>query len=310
MHLVGGGHDEHCTLALGHPGQQVTQHAPRHAAILATAAGQALLDLVDPQHARGQLLGRGQCVAQVLLRFAVVLVVQGAEVQAQQRYFETGRGGLGQHRLAAALHAQQQHALGRVQPRRGVAADEDRAALLDPALEAAGTGDVAEARAVVFVVQMAAAVEQLELQFRQLRQVAGVERAVGEDQLTGDASRVQQVQALQVAHDLPDRFLLGLDAASAVLAHVVGRLFAHHLEQRVGVGQARAETHRQRLQVFGQLDLRPHQHHHVRLAVPALHDVAQLALAAGVAQVGMEIEQQVDAALVGLLHRLQRGAGI
>ena len=48
-------------LALGHPGQQVAEHAPRHAAVLAAAgAGQALLDLVDPQHARRQLLGRGQ----------------------------------------------------------------------------------------------------------------------------------------------------------------------------------------------------------------------------------------------------------
>ena len=39
-------------------------------------------------------------------------------------------------------------------------------------------------------------------------------------------------------------------------------------------------------------------------------DLPQLALAAGVAQVGMEIEQQVDAALVGLLDRLQGGAGV
>jgi len=44
--------------------------------------------------------------------------------------------------------------------------------------------------------------------------------------------------------------------------------------------------------------------------VAALDQVAQGALVAGVAQVRVEIEQQVDAALFGLADHLQGGAGI
>jgi len=48
----------------------------------------------------------------------------------------------------------------------------------------------------------------------------------------------------------------------------------------------------------------------VGLAVAPLDQVAQGALVAGIAQVGMEIEQQVDAALLGLADHLQGRAGV
>ncbi|MNV10506.1 hypothetical protein D3C71_1010350 [compost metagenome] len=307
--LVGGGHDEHRALALGQPGQQVAQDAPRHPAILATA-GQALLDLVDPQHARGQLLGRGQRLAQVLLGLAVVLVIQAAKVQPQQRHPEAGRRGLGQHRLAAALHAQQQHALGRVQSGRALAPQEDRPALVDPALEPVGPGHVGKAGGVVFVMQVPGAVEQLELEPGQLRQVVLAERAVGEDQLARDPACVDHAQPAQVVQDLLDRLVVHLDPTPAVLAGIGFGLLAQHLQQRVEVGQARIEAGGQCLQLGRQLHLGPDQHQHMGLAMTALDQVAQGTLVAGIAQVGVEIEQQVDPTLFGLADHLQRRTGI
>ena len=79
--------------------------------------GDTLLDLVHPEHGGGHGCGGTQGLAQVALGLPVVLVVQGAEVQAQQRHAPGTGHRLGGEALAAALHAQEQDALGRVQPR-------------------------------------------------------------------------------------------------------------------------------------------------------------------------------------------------
>lgn len=182
--------------------------------------------------------------------------------------------------------------------------------MLDPALEPACAGDIGKARGVVLVVQVAATIEQLELEPAQLRQILAVERAIGVDQLAGNALRIRQAQTLQVAHDLFDRFAVALHAPAVVLTRVGFGFLAQHPGQGGGVGQARAEAHRGRLQFRRQLNLVSHQHDHVRQTVAALDQVAQGALAAGIAQVGMKIEHHVHAALAGLADRLQGGAGI
>jgi|GEM_PF-4810170 len=162
----------------------------------------------------------------------------------------------------------------------------------------------------MFEEQVAAAVEQLELQPRQLRQVVVAQRAIGIDQLAGNAPGIDQAQPLQVLQDLLDRFAVHFHPAAAMLAGIGVGLFAQHLQQGVGIGQARVEAHRQRFQFGRQLDLGADQHQHVRLAVAALDQVAQRTLVAGVTEVGVEIEQQVDAALFGLADHLQGGAGV
>ncbi|MNM58476.1 hypothetical protein D3C81_697070 [compost metagenome] len=159
-------------------------------------------------------------------------------------------------------------------------------------------------------MKMTAAVEQLELEPGQLRQVVGTQCAVAMDQLAGDAAGVGHAQPAEVAQDLLHRVLVGFHPPAAVFPGVTGGLFAQHLEQGVGIGQARVEARGQCFEFWRQLDLGAHQHQHMRLAVAALDDVAQQALVAGVAQVGVEIEQQVDAALVGLLDHPQRRAGV
>ena len=95
LHRIRGRHQEHARLPLGHPGEEVAEDAARYAAVLfATAGGQAFLDLVHPQHAGRELLGRFERVAQVLLGLAVVLVVQRAEIQAHQRHAQAAGNGL------------------------------------------------------------------------------------------------------------------------------------------------------------------------------------------------------------------------
>ncbi|KAG1461551.1 hypothetical protein G6F57_014117 [Rhizopus arrhizus] len=64
--------------------------------------------------------------------------------------------------------------------------------------------------------QVPAAVEQLELQPCQLRQVVVAQRAVGVDQLARDAPGIHQAQALQVLQDLLHRFAVDFHAAAAV----------------------------------------------------------------------------------------------
>jgi hypothetical protein len=123
---------------------------------------------------------------------ALDLVVKRAKIQSHQRHPEAAGDGLGGEALAAALHAQQQHALGRIEPGREGRAGKTVAALADPLLEAQQAGDVGKARGVVFEMQAPALVEQLEFQLGQFRQVGGADRTVAHDQLAGDAARVGQ----------------------------------------------------------------------------------------------------------------------
>ena len=173
------------------------------------------------------------------------------------------------------------------------------------------TGDISKARGVVFVMQVAALVEQLEFQLGQRGQIIMVEGAIAEHQLPGDATCIGFRQALQVANDLCRRILIHFRAAATVFAGVVGGFIADDGEQSVGIRQAWIEASRQRFQLVRQLHLGADHPDDVRLLViGALQDVAQHALGGGILQIGMEIQHQVDAALVGVADRSQGAAGI
>ena len=114
------------------------------------ATGQAFLDLVDPQHTGRHLLGQAQGLTQVALGLAEELVVQAGKVQAQQGQAPQAGHGLGGQALAAALHTDQQHALGQVAT---LAIEKDALALGQPALQVAQAADLGEARGVVLEAQ-------------------------------------------------------------------------------------------------------------------------------------------------------------
>ena len=130
---VRGGNHEHRRLALGHPGQQSAEHTLTDAFVV-VAGRQAFLQFVHPQHAGRHLLSQLERLTQVALGLAEELVVQATEIQTQQRQPPQACHRLGRQALAAALHANQQHALGHV---RAFAIEEDVLALAQPALEVA-----------------------------------------------------------------------------------------------------------------------------------------------------------------------------
>ena len=81
--VVGGGDDENRLFAFGHPGQKGAQHAARQTVVV-FLHGHALFDFVHPQHARRHDFGGFKGLAQIAFGFAVVFVVQHAEIEPQQ----------------------------------------------------------------------------------------------------------------------------------------------------------------------------------------------------------------------------------
>src|SRR3546814_1930492 len=69
-----------------------------------------------------------------------------------------------------------------------------------PGLQAGEASDIGEVCGIELEAQMAAAVEQFELELVQFGQVVVTDRAVAKNQMTGDAPCVGQVEAAQIAH--------------------------------------------------------------------------------------------------------------
>ena len=111
---------------------------------IAAATGDALLDLVDPEHARRHHVGGFQRFPELALGFAVILVVHRAEVQSQQGHAEDARRRLGGQTLAAALNADEQDAFGYVEVSGDRIATEDVPALFQPPLQVPEAAHFAE----------------------------------------------------------------------------------------------------------------------------------------------------------------------
>ncbi len=240
----------------------------------------------------------------------MIFVVQGAEIQAQQRQAEAAGDGLGGQGFATALHAQQQHTTRRIQPRRRLRCQHDGASSPDPALEPLQAGDITELAGVVLEMQVSGTVEQVELQPRQRRQVIAVEHAIAVDQLAHDLPRLAGIQSFQIAHDGADRIRLHLNPTAAVGGGIALDLLGHDPAQGLAIGQAQRHAHRQPVKLRRQLHAVADQHQSVLGAILALHDLAQVALGDGVIQIRMQVEQHVRAGQPRRADRAQGGADI
>jgi hypothetical protein len=158
-------------------------------------------------------------------------------------------------------------------------------------------------------MQQAGAVEQVELGLHQLGQIGLIERAVVIDELAHNASRVRRRQAEQVAYDGARRFAIHLDPASLFVLPG-GRFAAQDAGEFLDVGQGERHAQRKCFELFRQLDLGADQHDGVRGRVLPLHDLAQHAQGHGIAQKGVEVEQQKNAGLAGVPDGFQRGGGV
>lgn len=86
--------------------------------------------------------------------------------------------------------------------------------------------------------------------------------------------------------------------------------FVQYFQQGVGIGQVWVEVYCQCFQFGWQFDFGVDQYQYVWFVVVVLDQVVQCVLVVGIVQVGVEIEQQVDIVLVGLVDYLQCGVGI
>ena len=89
----------------------------RDATGIGERGGEALLDLVDPEHGGRERSRDLDRLAQRQLG-AALAAERGGEVEAQQRELPLARHRARRQRLAAALHAEQQQAARRRQPER------------------------------------------------------------------------------------------------------------------------------------------------------------------------------------------------
>ena len=96
---------------------------------------------IHSTHGRHRL-GLLQRLAQIALGFAVKLVVEHGEVEPHQRHVPRPGDRFGGDALARALHAEQQHALGRIDAELGGVAGEGDAPQIEPALEVRQAADV------------------------------------------------------------------------------------------------------------------------------------------------------------------------
>src|SRR3546814_8108281 len=113
-----------------------------------------------------------------------------------------------------------------------------------PGLQAGEASDIGEVCGIELEAQMAAAVEQFELELVQFGQVVVTDRAVAKNQMTGDAPCVGQVEAAQIAHQCAQGVGVHLYPLAGVFAGIDLRFIAHQFEQRV----FRSEEHTSELQ--------------------------------------------------------------
>ncbi|MNE01796.1 hypothetical protein D3C80_942480 [compost metagenome] len=268
------------------------------------ATGQALLDLVHPQHAGRHLLGHLQRLAQVALGLAEVLVVQAGKVQAQQRQAPQPGHRLGRQALAAALHTDQQHAARQVA---GVHGEERLAALVEPALEIGQAADLGKARRLVLEAEHAIHVEQLEARAIEFRQVVLGDRAVVADHVARQQTRLGVGQAAQVLHHLLQGAVVGAHPHAVVALAPALRLLADDGQQLVLAGQRQAEARGQALQLGRQLERMGHQHQGRPLVARRhRHLLEQAHQTRAVGQERMQVAEHVEIGLRVGLDQAQR----
>ena len=177
FHGVGGGNHEHGAALLRHPGEHAGQHPLAGAAIAAavTAAphpeAEALVDLIDPEHAGGHRLGPLDHLPRAGLTGPHQPREQPPHIQPQQRHAPAVGDRLGGEALAGALGPHQQHT-----PRQGQAVAarllaKGPVALLQPVLERLQTADIGGAGLAGAILQQFAAGDRLAFLLQHLGQI-------------------------------------------------------------------------------------------------------------------------------------------
>ena len=192
-------HDEDGRLAVLQPGEQPPEDALGEAGV-GVAAGvvrEALLQLIDHQHARRHLLGHPQRLVEVLLRLADVLVVEPRRLHLEQGQPPLTRHGARDQRLAASLHPEQKNAAARLDPEGLGLRGERLLPLLQPRLEVLEAADLRQVLLRRDVFQHAVLAQHLLLDLDDEVDVPRVQRVVAQDRLRDRALGLERGEAAQ-----------------------------------------------------------------------------------------------------------------
>src|SRR5262245_7670610 len=141
----------------------------------------------------------------------MVFVVERAEIQPEQRHAENRGSGFGRQALSATLHANQQHALRRIEIT-GSLAGKGGATLLQPQLDVAKAREIAAAREVVLEAQHPASVQQAVLGLSYFGNVASGDSAILKDRIARQSLGVRPRETAQVFYQQVECFRIYLDA--------------------------------------------------------------------------------------------------
>ena len=116
LHTVGRRHHEHRRLFLRHPGEHAGQNPLAGPAVTASVPAEALVDLINPQHAGGHGLGPLNGFPGAGFTGADQPREQPAHIQAQQWHRPASGDRLCRERFAGSLGTDQQNTAGCGQP--------------------------------------------------------------------------------------------------------------------------------------------------------------------------------------------------
>ena len=236
----------------------------------------------------------------------MILVVQGTEIQAQQRQAPGAGYGLRGEALATTLHAEEQNPLGDIQPGFVQGAREHRLAKPQPLFQTRQPADVCEARGIVFIEKHAILAEQLELGLHDRGQILLGDGAVVLDGAAGQVLGIARRQPAEIVDEPVQELLSGGYVAPAVAARPGACFLQHDGLELVPIGDAQWQARATSRQLRRDRNSMGHQNHRVPEQQPVLRDVPEQAHVHRVLQIGVKIRQQIDGRFPGRLDFQQQ----
>ena len=234
------------------------------------------------------------------------LVVEHAEVEPQQRHAPRAGDRLGGQALAGALHAQQQHALGRIDAELARIAGERDAPPVEPAFETARPPTSVMLPLSISNSSRPPSPSASRLNFRMRRTSSKLICSSMRMACADQAARVLLAHAGEVLHDELNRLLVALQRAMALRALPQLRFFLEYFADFGNVGQRQIEARAHPREIGRQVELGADKYQRARGLVVFLRDFLDQPHIHGVFEVRLRIDQHVDAVLRRFVDMPQR----
>ena len=282
---VGRRDHEHRRLLLRHPGEHAGQDPLTGAAVAATVAAEAFVDLVNPEHAGGHRLGPLNRFPGAGFTGTHQAGEKAPHIEPQQRHRPTAGDCFRRERFTRALRAHQQYTAGHRQAESARLIGEGPMPLLQPVLQNIESTDRLRARGRRAELQHFTAGDRLTLLLQHFLQIGGAQLPPACQSSSRHLAHPQFAQAAAGAGELfQNAWLKGLSAALADAAQQATQVFAVGKRQiqkgerfiQIGRGHPGSTAHEQG----------------VRGAAQRLLQVAQHACDAGIFAKAVKVLQQ------------------